>query len=81
SHKGSINVVGFQVRGTAWEYAKLPWVDPDVELVTTIEHTCGASWVCVCKDHGKHSEKLFKDNIQVDLQKTELKSCDICDYA
>ncbi|GMR52416.1 hypothetical protein PMAYCL1PPCAC_22611, partial [Pristionchus mayeri] len=80
--QGGINVVDFQVRGTAREYAPLPWVDTDVELVTTIEHNCGANWSCVCKDHGKHSEDLFKDNIQIDdLQKTELKWCDICEYA
>ncbi|KAF8368217.1 hypothetical protein PRIPAC_86046 [Pristionchus pacificus] len=55
--------------------------DNKVELVMTVEHTCGKDYACVCKDFGSRSKSFYESIGHVNLMNTTMSYCDMCAYA
>ncbi|KAF8362855.1 hypothetical protein PRIPAC_89778, partial [Pristionchus pacificus] len=73
SGKESKKRAAFEVRGEAED----SWFESYVELLMTIEHSCGQEHACVCKKFDPANDDVDV-SLNINLSKTKLKKCDAC---
>ncbi|GMR52469.1 hypothetical protein PMAYCL1PPCAC_22664, partial [Pristionchus mayeri] len=72
----------FRLHGVGDEDFWFLWaVDNHVEPVVTIEHTCGTAYACLCIKLGSRDEDFHDQLGIIDLEKTKLDTCNVCEYA